>query len=64
MQTQKMSLAKIQGKLSRTEMKNIMAGSAVCTYGCYYLGGNMCGSTSCIAITYSCLTCGSNTYCC
>ena len=27
MQTQKMSLANIQGKLSRTEMKNIMAGS-------------------------------------
>jgi len=26
MQTQKMSLANIQGKLSRTEMKNIMAG--------------------------------------
>ena len=27
MQTQKMSLANIKGKLSRTEMKNIMAGS-------------------------------------
>ena len=27
MQTQKMSLANIQGKLRRTEMKNIMAGS-------------------------------------
>lgn len=27
MQTQKMSLANIQGKLSSTEMKNIMAGS-------------------------------------
>ena len=27
MQTTKMSLANIQGKLSRTEMKNIMAGS-------------------------------------
>jgi len=27
MQTKKMSLANIQGKLSRTEMKNIMAGS-------------------------------------
>jgi len=26
MQTQKMSLANIQGKLSRAEMKNIMAG--------------------------------------
>ncbi|MDP1844411.1 MAG: hypothetical protein Q8K64_13420 [Sediminibacterium sp.] len=31
MKTQKMSLANIQGKLSRAEMKNIMAGSgAVC----------------------------------
>lgn len=27
MKTKKMSLANIQGKLSRTEMKNIMAGS-------------------------------------
>ena len=27
MQTQKMSLANIKGKLSRAEMKNIMAGS-------------------------------------
>ena len=32
MKTQKMSLANIKGKLSRTEMKNIMAGSGgVCT---------------------------------
>ena len=30
MQTQKMSLANIKGKLSRTEMKNIMAGSGGC----------------------------------
>lgn len=30
MQTQKMSLANIQGKLSRAEMKNIMAGSGNC----------------------------------
>ncbi len=28
MKTTKMSLANIQGKLSRTEMKNIMAGAA------------------------------------
>jgi hypothetical protein len=28
MQTKKMSLANIQGKLSRSEMKNIMAGSS------------------------------------
>ncbi len=29
MQTKKMNLANIQGKLSRTEMKNIMAGKAI-----------------------------------
>jgi hypothetical protein len=40
MQTQKMSLANIKGKLNRAEMKNIMAGSggAYCIpeygYGC------------------------------
>lgn len=36
MQTKKMSLANIQGKLSRTEMKNIMAGSEAggCNYSC------------------------------
>ena len=31
MQTKKMSLANIQGKLSRSEMKNIMAGSSSCS---------------------------------
>jgi hypothetical protein len=36
MQTKKMSLANIQGKLSRSEMKNIMAGSDY--------GGGYCGS--------------------
>jgi hypothetical protein len=46
MQTQKMSLANIQGKLSRTEMKNIMAGSATCTLYCLRIGGIMCGSTN------------------
>lgn len=35
MKTTKMSLANIQGKLSRTEMKNIMAGSG---------GDNMCNA--------------------
>ena len=35
MQTQKMSLANIKGKLSRAEMKNIMAGSG---------GGMICGT--------------------
>ncbi len=34
MKTQKMSLANIKGKLSRAEMKNIMAGSGeVCNVG-------------------------------
>ncbi len=37
MQTQKMSLANIKGKLSRTEMKNIMAGD----------GGNAACDSSC-----------------
>ncbi len=35
MKTQKMSLAKIQGKLSRIEMKNIMAGSGPACVVCY-----------------------------
>ena len=39
-----MSLATIQGKLSRTEMKNIMAGSGSClsqyTYDCSVNPGN------------------------
>ena len=37
MQTKKMSLANIKGKLSRTEMKNFMAGSS--------------GSTQCFSCT-------------
>lgn len=35
MQTQKMSLANIQGKLSRMEMKNIMAGSCTASSSGY-----------------------------
>ncbi len=35
MQTQKMSLASIKGKLSRAEMKNIMAGSGSGNYLCW-----------------------------
>ena len=42
MKTKKMSLANIQGKLSRTEMKNIMAGSGG-TPGC----GTSCAPTLC-----------------
>ena len=50
MKTQKMSLANIQGKLSRAEMKNIMAGSgSKCSYsGCTvydsYTGKTYAGS--------------------
>ena len=36
MQTKKMSLSNMEGKLSRTEMKNIMAGSAGCSGSCNY----------------------------
>lgn len=38
MQTQKMSLANIKGKLSRTEMKNIMAGSGYSAKCCNAAG--------------------------
>ena len=52
MQTQKMSLAKIQGKLSRAEMKNIMAGSAdVCVKAnksCDPNGVKCCSTISCV----------------
>ena len=40
MQTKKMSLANIQGKLSRTEMKNIMAGSGTCCVRGYWNSGS------------------------
>lgn len=48
MKTTKMSLANIQGKLSRTEMKNIMAGSGsgTCTTKCFTSSG---GNLSCVA---------------
>ncbi|MEO7048606.1 MAG: hypothetical protein ABI091_25120 [Ferruginibacter sp.] len=73
MKTNKMSLANIQGKLSRAEMKNIMAGSE---------GGTSCseecpdGLQSCSSSTGVCsrhknelnivdsITCDSNTYNC
>jgi hypothetical protein len=47
MKTQKMSLANIQGKLSRAEMKNIMAGTNSTIEGDQTLGGN-CGAKTCI----------------
>jgi len=53
MQTKKMSLANIQGKLSRSEMKNIMAGGN--TPG----EGAKCGSACSGACTYKC---GTTTY--
>ena len=52
MKTQKMSLANIQGKLSRAEMKNIMAGSGGrCYTQCDINGANFysdsCGNNPC-----------------
>jgi len=49
MQTKKMSLANIQGKLSRAEMKNIMAGSGGETsgYGTCCTSGGDCGPAGC-----------------
>lgn len=43
METKKMSLANIQGKLSRAEMKNIMAGSGSG-------GSGLCSAKDCFAI--------------
>ncbi len=42
MKTNKMSLANIEGKLSRAEMKNIMAGSGTGCYKCCYPNGGAC----------------------
>ncbi len=42
MKPQKMSLANIQGKLSRAEMKQIMAGSAGGGYKCCWTGTTNC----------------------
>jgi hypothetical protein len=57
MKTTKMSLVNIQGKLSRAEMKNIMAGS----------GGDNCPTncTSACSSGSNCRCCGtgSNAYC-
>jgi len=55
-----MSLANLQGKLSRAEMKNIMAGSGTCYLQCdngFYFTSNACGIiTTCPANghVYSC----------
>jgi len=67
MKTVKMSLANIQGKLSRAEMKNIMAGSAFCVT-CYDPSkGVMCGSgTACHQADEGsmCMYCNGHIYCC
>ena len=48
MKAKKMSLANIQGKLSRTEMKNIMAGSGGCsTNACTVYTGSSTYSGTC-----------------
>jgi len=50
MKTKKMSLADVQGKLSRAEMKNIIAGSGGCTIPCSCNGvpqGNVCSVQEC-----------------
>jgi hypothetical protein len=54
MQTKKMSLANIQGKLSRAEMKNIMAGSgdgSGCNSSCDSKCSNTCNG---VATTGNC----------
>lgn len=65
MGTQKMSLANIQGKLSRAEMKNIMAGS---TYECLITcpSGQMryqgCNGGPCCGTLNGWVCCGGNWY--
>jgi hypothetical protein len=54
MKTTKMSLANIQGKLSRTEMKNIMAGSG---------GGGNCQNHGDRCATHEELNCCSGLIC-
>lgn len=58
METKKMNLANIQGKLSRTEMKNIMAGSgsAECSGPCN-LSQALCTGTN-----YKACSLGSGVY--
>jgi len=58
-----MSLANIQGKLSRTEMKNIMAGSGGCSGpGCCVLVGQQCSTSRpcCQNLGLQCLHVGPN----
>lgn len=61
MRTKKMSLANIQGKLSRTEMKNIMAGSASCsTTDCFGFVNGTIKSAICTTDTNGACKCPIN----
>ena len=66
MKTQKMSLANIQGKLSRAEMKNIMAGSggANCPIGkaCYNWYRGINGRCEAWTGNCGCLSGGASVY--
>jgi|LakWasMet15_LOW5_FD_contig_61_739405_length_307_multi_6_in_0_out_0_1 hypothetical protein len=59
MQTQKLSLANIQGKLSRAEMKNIMAGSG---NGCVERWG-ICNATDLCCEGLTCSTGNGTNHC-
>ena len=61
MQTTKMSLVNIQGKLSRTEMKNIMAGSGgTCPTFCWNYSTSALGT--CTPASFGC-TCSAGGMC-
>jgi len=67
MQKKKISLANIQGKLSRAEMKNVIAGKAVCVSCNDNAGGVMCAPTTCKPSggeAGNCIDCPKQTYCC
>ncbi len=60
MKRTKMSLANIQGKLSRAEMKNIMAGSgADCGGASTCIAGQPCDGGTCRVLHYN-----PDLYCC
>lgn len=62
MVTQKMSLLNIKGKLSRAEMKNIMAGSGDgMTVKCCWTGTSNC--SACVAGGQSCVSGATLTIC-
>lgn len=61
MKTKKISLVKIQGKLSRDEMKNIMAGDA--ELGSANYCGTTCNSNADCTVSAICLTCGTDRKC-